>query len=283
MTKVDQFEGVFRAAARPTYEYHPLVIGTALIASDLDTPERDAFEAEVTSFTRALPGVSWTSVGRDGVANPDDLLELVNGHAFDLVVTYRHLGTGEGDWPHGLGARVDLLAQGAPCPVLVMPHPQARAAAYRSIRSTDTVVVATDRLSGDARLINYAVCFAADGGELVIAHVEDEAVFDRYMDALARIPALDFDVVKAQVRERLLDEAEDYVKSCRSALGDRGTTLEVRGQVSMGSDFEDIERVVGTHGPDLVVTSTRDELRPAMRGMAYSLASELRDVPILLL
>ena len=51
MTNVDQFESVFRAAAKEIYVPRPVALRRVLCLHDLDVPELDAFEAGV-SFWR---------------------------------------------------------------------------------------------------------------------------------------------------------------------------------------------------------------------------------------
>ena len=113
MTKVDQFESAFRAAAKPVYEYRTPEIYTALIASDLGEPAHTAFETRIRSFLAVLPGVTWTSVGEGAFASPGDLLAMIDEQKFDLVVTYRHLHSDAWKWPHSLGTYLDLLTQAA--------------------------------------------------------------------------------------------------------------------------------------------------------------------------
>ena len=72
VTKVDQFESVFRAAVKPVYEYRIPEIRKALIASDLAEPGRAAFEAEITQFLALLSDVTWTPAGGDAFASAGD-------------------------------------------------------------------------------------------------------------------------------------------------------------------------------------------------------------------
>ena len=279
MTKVEPFEGVFRAAVKPVYEYHPLAIDKALIASDLEGEDRDAFEAQVIRFGGVLSDTGWTSVGREGFGSSAEVLELIDRESFDLVVTYRHLHSPHRPWPHSLGAYVDLLSQAAPCPLLVLPHPESG----HAMPSIHSVMALTDCLSGDARLVNYAVRFASSGGSLHLAHVEDRRAFDRFVDVITRVPAFDNATATEAIRDRVLAEAEDYVKSCRAVLQNDGVDVHVDGTVTMGQRFDDYACLIDEHRVDLLVMNTVDEDRPAMHGMVRALAVELREIPLLLL
>ena len=283
MTKVDQFESVFRAAAKPVYEYRIPEIRKALIVSDLDERARAVFETEITEFLPVLPDVAWTLVGGEAFASAGDLLALVDGQEFDLVVTYRHLHSDAWKWPHSLGAYLDLLTQAAPCPVLVVPHPQRDGAMPHAVQNTDVVMAITDHLSGDARLVDYGALFTSSRGTLHLTHVEDKATFARYVDVISKIPSIDTESAAEQIRERLLVEAQDYVVSGQQVLRSAGADIEVEGSVTMGHRLAEYRRLIEAHAVDLLIMNTVDDDHLAMHGMVYPLAVYLRDIPLLLL
>ncbi len=283
VTRVDQFESVFRAAAKPVYEYRIPEIRKALIASDLDKSAGAAFETRISEFLAVLPGVTWTSVGGDAFASAGDLVALVDGQQFDLVVTYRHLHSDAWKWPHSLGAYLDLLTQAVGCPVLVVPHPQRDGAMPHAVQNTDVVMAITDHLSGDARLINYGALFTSSRGTLHLTHVEDEATFARYVDVISKIPSIDTESAEEQIRERLLVEPWDYVASCQQVLSSAGVDLEVVGSITMGHRLAEYRRLIEAHAVDLLIMNTKDDDQLAMHGMVYPLAVDLRDIPLLML
>ena len=51
-----------------------------------------------------------------------------------------------------------------------------------ALHDTNRVMVMTDHLTGDSRLVNFAVRFTEPDGTLFLTHIEDDAVFDRYVD-----------------------------------------------------------------------------------------------------
>ena len=53
--------------------------------------------------------------------------------------------------------------------------------------------------------------------------------------------------------------------------------------VKLGHHLSDYARLVEEHEIDLLVLNTKDEDQMAMHGIAYPLAVELRDVPMLML
>ena len=50
----------------------------------------------------------------------------------------------------------------------------------------------------------------------------------------------------------------------------------------LGHHLADYKKLVAEHDVDLLVFNTKDEDQLAMHGIAYSLAVELRDTPILM-
>ena len=76
----------------------------------------------------------------------------------------------------------------------------------------------TDHVSGDSRLVDYAVRFTTREGTLILAQVEDDGVFERYMEAISKISSIDTDGARQELLSRLLKDSADYIESCRTAL-----------------------------------------------------------------
>jgi ribosome biogenesis SPOUT family RNA methylase Rps3 len=53
--------------------------------------------------------------------------------------------------------------------------------------------------------------------------------------------------------------------------------------VVFGHHLSEYKRLIEQHGVDLLVLNTKDEDQLAMRGIAYALAVELRQIPLLML
>ncbi len=141
----------------------------------------------------------------------------------------------------------------------------------------------TDHLTVYTHLINYAVRFVDPGGALILTHVEDEVVFDRYIETISRIPSIDTESAEHAIRTQLLREPQDYIQSCRDALGEAGLSVDVETIVTMGHHIREYERLIEEHEVDLLVFNTKEEDQLAMHGLAYLLAIELRQIPLLLL
>jgi len=284
MTKVDQFESVFRAAARTPFQYEEIRVGSVLVVTDLEADPARAFGDRAHAFLSVLDrgeNVRWRTVHGGEYASVPELLELVEEERPGLICTYRHLHSESWRWPYTLGEYIDVLTQATTTPVLVLPHP--RQPPDRGVTNTDVVMAMTDDLVGDHRLVSWAARFTDAGGRLILADVEDQATFERFMDAIAKIPSIDTETARAEVMDRLLREAHDYARSCATALRTAGLPFEVEEVTRTGHHLAEYRRLVDEHDADLLVMNTKDDDQLAMHGLAYPLAIEVRSIPLLLL
>ncbi len=286
MTNVDQFESMFRSASREVFCYERVNIGSVLVVTDRDATGAKSFVEKVRGFLKVISAdekVRWREVGGSDFRSAGELLELVESAAPDLICTYRNLHSGAWKWPYSLGTHVDLLTQHTDVPVMLLPHPEAERSAEHAIENTDRVMAIADHLTGDHRLVNYALRFTENGGTLWLTHVEDEATFGRYMEVISKIPTIDTDEAREAVREQLLKEPQDYIDGCVEVLRKAGTHVKVEHLVVFGYHLSEYKRLIEQHEVDLLVLNTKDEDQLAMRGIAYALAVELRQIPLLML
>ena len=282
MTDIDQFESVFRSADKAVFVHQPVEVESMLVVTDLPDADATRFADTVRGFLSVLtePRVTVTTGGEFETVG--DLLGVVEAAGPDLVCTYRHLHTTQWQDPFTLGEYVEVLTQATAHPILVLPHPHAEHAAH-ALQDTDMVMAITDHLTGDHALVNRAARFTAPGGRLILAHVEDESTFERYLGVISRIPELDTDVAREKIRRQLLREPADYIESCRRGLAEAGADLEVEAVVAIGRRLSEYRRLVEQRQVDLLILNTKDDDQLAMHGLAYPLCVELRDIPLLLL
>jgi hypothetical protein len=141
----------------------------------------------------------------------------------------------------------------------------------------------TDHLTGDHHLVNYAARFTDSDGALLLTHIEDDAVFSRYIEAIGKIPAIPTDEAEKLLRARLLKDPSDYIDTCTSALADHDLAIRVERIVTMGHHLKEYERLIEENEVDLLVFNTKDDDQLAMHGLAYPLAIELTNTPLLML
>ena len=289
MTNIDQFESVFKAAAKVTFQYRPLPVRSVMVVTDLDEAAAGAFTGRVRGFLQVLSQhrdgvepVTWQVVTTDQYESVSELLALVDRTSPDLICTYRNLRDTAWRWEYSLGAYLDVLAQLTAPPVLVLPHPEADLPTERML-DTNSVMAMTDHLAGDDRLVSAAVDFTEAGGTLLLTHVEDRATLERYLEAISKIPEIDTDVARERISQQLLKEPHDYIATCAAVLREMNVSIHIEEIVTLGRQVADYRRLVDEHQVDLLVLNTKDKDQLAMHGMAYPLSVELRDVPVLML
>jgi nucleotide-binding universal stress UspA family protein len=285
MTTIDQFESVFLSADKAVFAYTPVTLGNVLLVSDLDEAPARALIDRCRHFLAAIdqPETRWDQLGGSDFSNVKELLDAVEDRNPDLIVTYRHLHSSAWHWPYSLGEYLDVLTQATSVPVLVLPHPEAGHASSHALNNTDQVLAVTGHLTGDDRIVNTALAFTSAGGTCRLTHVENSLDFERYMAAISKIPAIDSETARETLEAQLLKEPSDYIASCRRAIEAAGLTVTIADLVVMGRRLTEYRRLVEAHEVDLLVMHTKDEDQMAMHGMAYPLAIELRQIPLLML
>ena len=284
MTKLDQFESAFRAADRVVYRYTAPELRRVLVVTDLAPEPARAFTDQAAAFLQVLgEGVQFEPVSGERFRSVGDLLALVEAAQPNLVLTFRHLHSSAWQWPHSLGEHLDVLTQVVQCPVMVAPHPDRGGALAHALTKTTTVMAITDHLTGDHRLVDYAVRFTDRGGRLLLTHVEDQQTFERYMQAISKIPNIDTQTARDELLVRLLKEPRDYIESCEQALAELDRPLTVESLVLLGHRLLEVRQLIEPRTIDLMVMNTHDEGQFAMHGLAYPLAVELRSIPLLML
>ena len=286
MTNIDQFESAFKAADRTLFQPESIDVQTVLVVTDTETPEAEQLAERVRKW---LPPASTGSppncrvVSGRQYAGVQELLDVIEQHQPDLICTYRNLHIPSAEFPFSLGVYVDVLTQATTTPVLLLPRPERESAQVKLQAAANTVMAITDHLTGDDHLVSFAARFTHRDGALILAHVEDKATLERYLNTIGKIPAIDTEVAREEIMHQLLKEPRDYVDSCRQVLDDGSAPFRVETLVDLGHRLNDYKRLIEEHQVDLVVMNTKDDDQLAMHGLAYPLAVELRDLPLLLL
>jgi hypothetical protein len=284
MTRVDQFESVFRASAKEVYTYTPLDLQRILVISDRDAEGTAAFEQDLRRFLGPLSDrVEWRAIGGGDFDSVGVLLDRVQDVEPSLICTHRHLHSEGWRWPHSLGEYLDILTQATPYAVLVAPHRESGRALDHALENNDRVMAVTDHLTGDDRLVNVAVGLTREKGTLFLTHIEDRANFESMMGIISKVPSIDTEMAREDILKQLLHEPTDYIASCAKVLGEQNVDIHIESAVTLGHSIADYRRLIDEHEIDLLVFNTKDDDQLAMHGLAYPLAVELREIPLLML
>ena len=286
MTRIDQFESVFKSADKPVFRYEPFSVGSPMVLTDLDDRAAESFAvlagkyagaggSREISAQRVIKGADFSTI--------EECLELIAVGKPDLICTYRGLHSDCWRWGQSLGSYVEVLTQTVSVPVLVFPHPAAAETLSVAEAGCRHVMAMTDHLAGDSRLVNAALFFTPSQGTLHLTNLEDQQVFERYMEAIDKIPSIDSAAARDSVLAQILKEARDYIQSCRTVVEEQGLDVEIQETVDLGLHVADYKRLAAARDVDLLVMNTKDSGQLAMHGLAYELAVELNDIPLLLL
>ena len=286
MSTVDQFESVFKAAAKSSYFHESLSFGKILLVTDLDESESKLYLHSVQQFFSTIlskENTKWEILCKSNFGSVRDLLENVEEIRPDLIITYRNLRSEAWRWPYSLGEYLDVLTQVTTTPVCVLPHTDCENSPDLLTQSPVNVMAVSGHMCGEGTLVKYASAFTPKGGKLILSHVEDKCTLDRFLDAIEKIPELDSEVARENLLSRLLNDAKDFSESASIELKKAGLEIEVEAVAQVGRRLEDYRKLIEQDHVDLLVMRAKEEDQMAMHGMAHPLAVELRSVPILLL
>ena len=281
--KLDDFESVFRSSVKTPFHHKPPTIDSALLLTDVDNSTTEAFLAAAQKFLSSghSGDIEWSTMTSEDFREVAPVLDRVRRNPPSLVVCYRHLLGQGAKLPYSLGSTVDTLTQATDVPVLLLPRPDEEG--MKLPGATNQVMVVTDHLTGDDRLVNWAAHLCADKGTLFLTHIENEETLNKYLDACSKIPGLDIDVAREKLPKKLLDLPSDYIDSTATILANEGIHEKVKAIVRLGDPVKDYEKLVEELDIDLLVMNTKDAGQSAMHALAYALSVEIRKRPLLLL
>ncbi len=282
--ELDQAASLFRSAWKQDYLYQAPPLKNITLITDRDSAKSAEILASVQRYLAVLgPAESeWTVLTKADFQNVKDLIIACEQSPPDLIVTYRHLWTDEKDLHHSLGVYLDMLTQATSIPVLVLPHLQDKNYA-NVLENTDEVMVITDHLSEDQRLVDYGVRLTSRGGKLFLAHVESKVDYKRYINIIGKIPDLNTEIAEEKIANQLLKEPRDFILACTQQLAEQDLNLEVIPLVTFGHTVRSYRELLEKHQIALLVMNTKDGEQLAMHGDAYSIAVEFTHLPLLML
>jgi hypothetical protein len=283
MTLLDRFQSVFKSASKTYFSVQETPADRIMMITDLVADQATNYMQATRSAVPALgDAATWDCVGQGDYHSLEELMDRIEHGGWDLLVTYRNLHT-PNVYPYSLGTYLSVLTQVVQIPVLVMPRPNPDGSLAKSA-ACENVMAVSDRLAGADRLVSWGARISAESQSLSLVHLEDDIVFERYMEAISKIPEIDTDTARAQVHRRLLSEPKDYVDSCRSTLAATGWDPSgLRSEIKMGHRIHDLTKLVTKHEADLLILDTKDDDQLAMHGLAHPIAIEFRQLPILML
>ena len=280
---IDEFESIFRRSEKEPFSWVEIPVESITVVSDLDAEDAARIHRDVAGFISRLDTVTaWHTITGDQYRTVAELLQIIENRQTDLLITHRHLQETSFVPQHSLGVYLDVLTQTTSIPVLLLPGTAACPVSVAD-RDCDRVMVVADHISGDNQLINYGARMCRSGGTIWLCHIEDDLIFERYMQAIERIPEIDSDDARILIEKQLLKEASDFIDTCSEAIRRDGPNIAVERHVGRGHHLRDYRELIQHCEIDLLVLNTKDDDQLAMHGRAYSLSVERTDVSMLLL
>ncbi len=282
---VDEFESVFRSGWKKNFVHVPPSAKRVLVVSDLEADAQEAYVQACRGLLEPLTereSPEWSFAPHGQWKGVEGLLRLVEEERPDVIVTYRNLNSDAWKWAYSLGVYLGALTRGTEIPVVVTPNPHAYPSLEWQHSKTDSVMVLNDTLVGDDELVSWGALVTREQGELHLCHMEHDEVFDRYIDAISKIPEIDTDTARETIQALLMKEPREYIASARAALEAIAAPLTIHEHVLSGHRVADYRALVDAHEVDLVIFPTLEEDRIALHGVAYSLSVELVTTPLLM-
>ncbi len=283
---LDEFESQFNSAVKTPYEYEGIAFRSIALVCDREEGASEELLKIVQSLVPPLAGRSepqWEVFDRESFATVSDLLSKLENLAPDLVLASRNLKLDHADnLVYGLTNYIDALTQVMDAPVLLLPERDSTSIAPHC-EAPKAIMVETNHLTGDNRLINWGVRFAEPNRRLYLTHVEDGDAFAKYINAISKIPAIDTRLAEQTIHDTLLKLPHDFVSSARTSLESLFPELKVEEIVRFGMALSDYESIIQENAIDLLVLNTKESGQLAMNGIAYAIAVEFKDRPLLLL
>jgi|SaaInlStandDraft_1057018.scaffolds.fasta_scaffold05398_2 hypothetical protein len=283
MDHIDQFSSMFKRAERVPFRFEEPSFKNVTIVVDGDSTIAEQVREQVSRYLPLLQSVeTWNIVTGEQFQTVQELITIIEQQQPDLVITKRFLHE-QGIVPqHSLGVYVDVLTQVLQPPVLLLPEiiPPAKGLPKRKIRN---VMVITDHVSGQNKLISYGAAFGTGQGSTWICQVEDDAVFERYLRAIERIPEIETSEARRLIQQQLFNEASDYIETSIAALKSIFDEQMFHSSVSKGHRFKQYLHLVESHDVELLVFNTKDDDQLAMHGNSYAISVEVVQIPLLLL
>ncbi|VAW91096.1 hypothetical protein MNBD_GAMMA22-2623 [hydrothermal vent metagenome] len=286
MSKVDQFESVFRSALHDVFVSEQLNFNKIIIISDLDSAAHREFENSIKIFSNNIDiehNAQWLSLNKNDYTSSQDLMNSIEQLKPELIFTYRNLHSSAWQYSHSLGEHLDVLIQKTLIPVVVVPHPQEKNSKFSSLKNTNVVMAITDHLSLDNDLVNNAAHFTQAQGRLYLMHIENATTFDYYMEVISKISTIDTDEAREKIALQLLKNPKDYIESVKTLLEQEKPNIDIKAIVGFGHHLTEYKKYINQHEVDLLVMNTSDKEQMAMHGLAYPLVVELRTIPLLLI
>ena len=262
---LDVFESMFNRSVKHHYEFESVKLNSLMIIADSDhLNSLDDFGSKYCENRMKYE--------YDSEFKWSDLLDSVIEARPDLLLMQRQLGIHSG-MEFSLGPILVSLSQKLDIPVLVLPNE------FKDLEIRN-VLAGFDHQIDNSHLVNHSLILKKDMERLLLVHIEEESVFNYYMDAIAKIPGINTDYARTNIEETILNLAGDFFENVKDNLGQ--DNIKVHEYCKLGDVVKEYKEIISQHSIDLMVFEAQDDSKLAMHSLGQSLAIQFPQLATLL-
>lgn len=278
----DEFSSIFRRSMVPQFQFDTWKVSSACLIVDQNSTNSQSVIERLKTFSPALAEAhEWKTIQVDKSSTVESVEQQLAASLPDLIVTWRHLCETQMHPHHSLGVYVDVLTQVVPRPILLLPG-ECSQGAEKLPPKCQNILIATDHAIQESRLIHQAVAMGGKEASIILGHVEDDLSYQRYLQAIERIPEINTEIAAEKLLSQLLHDADRFGVHVAEQLAEQYPDLTLKTETMLGHRVQTFRKLVESQQTDLLVMNTKDQDQLAMHGLAYSLSIELRDIAQLL-
>ncbi len=263
---LDMFGSVFRRSVKPQYEHAAFKLSKILVVGDADHLE--SLSAFISEYCDERQMFEYNSD-----FDWNEFETKVKNDKPDLILIQRQLGIINKGFKFSLGPILESTTQEFNIPVLVLPHE------FQNLKF-ETIGIGFDHEIDNSRLINKALMMDKHLVNLELIHVEGEVIYNYYMDAIDKIPAINTAIAEENIKKTILDLSRDFFADVASKIENekRKATIHCK----FGETVKCYREIVESRKIDLLIFEAEDDTKMAMHSLGHSLTIQFPNVATLL-
>ncbi|MCJ8290917.1 MAG: hypothetical protein HRT58_15305 [Crocinitomicaceae bacterium] len=263
---LDIFESIFNRSVKRRYKYEDYQLGKVLIIGNSN--DLDKLSNFISEYCPEIQSYEYNST-----FNWVEFKSEIEKAQPDLILIERQLGISNRDLTYSVGPILESITQEINIPVLVIPHE------FEGLK-IETIGIGFDHQIDNSNLINKGLLMRRHLKNIELIHIEDESIFNYYLDAIAKIPGINTEYAETNIKETILDLSGDFFKDVASNL--ENETLKAGIHCKFGDTVQSYGELIKDRKIDLLVFAAEDDSKMAMHSLGHSLTIQFPNVATLL-
>lgn len=263
---LDIFESVFKRSVKKQYDYEDFQLHKILIVGNSDHLDK------LSSFISKY-GTGCQSFEYNSNFTWRELKSDIEKMQPDLILIQRQLGISNTDLTFSIGPVLESITQEVNIPVLVLPYE------FQDLK-IETIGIGFDHQIDNSYLVNKGLLLSKYLKNLELIHIEDETIFNYYLDAIAKIPGINTEFAETNIKETILNLSGDFFRNVASKLENDKVITGIHCQ--FGETVQCYHDIIKDRKIDLLVFEAEDESKMAMHSLGHSLTIQFPNVATLL-